>query len=87
MPPKRTLFLHLSALSDAEYPVYVDALRDILDEGDPGALNGRPTLSDDELEHATVSLPVIRAWMKGRFRDLGPAHIDRVRPSVTNFAR
>lgn len=71
MPAKRNLFLHLSALSDTEYSTYLDALRDILD--DP-----QPTLSDDDLERATVGLPVVRAWMKGRFRDLGPPQIDKV---------
>ena len=64
VPPKRSLFLHLSALSDAEYNSYVEALRDVFDDGE---LSG---LSDEELETRTVAIPVVRAWMRGRFRDV-----------------
>ncbi|KAL5532512.1 hypothetical protein ACEPAF_4286 [Sanghuangporus sanghuang] len=69
-PPKRTLFLHLSALSDAEYNSYVEALRDIFDDGEMSGV------SDEELEVRSVAIPVVRAWMKGRFRDV--QQIDKV---------
>ncbi|KAL5489692.1 hypothetical protein ACEPAI_4524 [Sanghuangporus weigelae] len=69
-PPKRTLFLHLSALSDAEYNSYAEALRDILDDEEMSCV------SDEELETRSVAIPVVRAWMKGRFRDV--QQIDKV---------
>ncbi|KAI5120809.1 hypothetical protein M0805_003207 [Coniferiporia weirii] len=71
--PQRRLFLHLSALSDAEYAVYVDALRDLLDDGSLAA-----KLPDDELERKQVGVREVRAWMKGRFRDLSAGEIDKV---------
>ena len=76
MAPKRNLFLHLSALSDTEYATYVEALQDIMDADDSSG--GKPMLSDEELEGRRVSIPVVRAWMKGRFRDLGTGEIDKV---------
>ncbi|KAL5511030.1 hypothetical protein ACEPAH_4245 [Sanghuangporus vaninii] len=69
-PPKRTLFLHLDALSDAEYNSYVEALRDIFDDSEMSGV------SDEELEVRSVAIPVVRAWMKGRFRDV--QQIDKV---------
>lgn len=75
----RTLFLHLSALSNAEYDAYVEALRDVLDiNDDPGASK----ITDEELEHKYTQVPVVRAWMKGRFRDLGVEGIDQVKISI-----
>lgn len=74
--PPRRLFLHLSALSDSEYAVYIDALRDLLDDEDPDRRASR--LPDEELERRTVGLREVRAWMKGRFRDIGTAEIDKV---------
>ncbi|EJD02526.1 uncharacterized protein FOMMEDRAFT_21224 [Fomitiporia mediterranea MF3/22] len=76
MAPKRNLFLHLSALSDTEFATYVEALQDIMDADDGDG--GKPMLSDEEFEGRRVSIPVVRAWMKGRFRDLGSAEIDKV---------
>ena len=73
----RTLFLHLSALSNAEYDAYTDALKDLLDDDDANSNNNNTT--DDELETRAAALPVVRAWMKGRFRDLGGDVIDQVR--------
>ena len=74
--PPRRLFLHLSALSDTEYTVYIDALRDLLEDDDPD--RPVPRLPDDELERRTVGLREVRAWMKGRFRDIGTGEIDKV---------
>lgn len=107
-PRARPLFLHTSALSDAEYAVYVDALHDVLDEPDPepqpqpvtdvGARNrggggfGRndegfggngggekAKLTDEELEARLVGMREARAWMRGRYRDVGVSEIDKVR--------
>ncbi|KAH8110384.1 hypothetical protein DFH11DRAFT_1880653 [Phellopilus nigrolimitatus] len=69
--PSRRLFLHVSALSDTEYAVYVDALHDLLDDGNCA-------VPDDELERKQVGVREVRAWMKGRFRDLGVGEIDKV---------
>ena len=74
--PPRRLFLHLSALSDTEYAVYIDALRDLLEDDDPD--RPVPRLPDDELERRTVGLREVRTWMKGRFRDIGTGEIDKV---------
>lgn len=109
-PRARPLFLHTSALSDAEYAVYVDALHDVLDEPEPepqpqpvtdvGARNrggggfGRndegfggngggekAKLTDEELEARLVGMREARAWMRGRYRDVGVSEIDKVRLS------
>lgn len=81
--PARRLFLHLSALSDAEYSFYVDALRDLLDD-EAGSQEG-PKLSDDALERKNVGLREVRAWMKGRFRDVGAVEIDKVGILIATF--
>lgn len=84
--PPRILFLHLSALSDSEYTTYVEALREIVDDGEVDGETGTHTkLSDDELETRRVSIPIVRAWMKGRFRDLGSGEIDKASIYDYNF--
>lgn len=98
----RPLFLHTSALSDAEYAVYVDALHDVLDEPEPepqpdvgvrgrpfgggegvkgGGGGGKGKLTDEELEARLVGMREARAWMRGRYRDVGVSEIDKVRLS------
>lgn len=105
-PRARPLFLHTSALSDAEYAVYVDALHDVLDEPEPepqpqpdvgvrgrpfgggeggkgggGGDGGKGKLTDEELEARLVGMREARAWMRGRYRDVGVSEIDKVRLS------
>lgn len=108
-PRARPLFLHTSALSDAEYAVYVDALHDVLDEPEPepqpdvgvrgrgfggggggfGGFGGgekggggeKAKLTDEELEARLVGMREARAWMRGRYRDVGVSEIDKVRLS------
>lgn len=88
----RPLFLHATALSDAEYAVYVDALYDVLELDDTapvggvggcsegGAGNSREALlTDEELETRLVGLRDARAWMRGRYKDVRVADIDKVR--------
>lgn len=88
----RSLFLHATALSDAEYAVYVDALYDVLELDDTapvggvgggsegGAGNSREALlTDEELETRLVGLRDARAWMRGRYKDVRVADIDKVR--------
>lgn len=65
----RRLFLHVSALSDAEFGVYTSALQDILD--------GTDNRTEEELENSVMGVQEVRAWMKGRFPGL--AEIDQVR--------
>lgn len=76
----RSLFLHLSALSNSEYENYVEALRDVLDEdGEPDRPDAlKLTDTDEELENRCTQVPVVRAWMKGRFRDVGVEVVDQV---------
>lgn len=79
----RRLFLHPSALSDAEYSVYVDALHDVLDE--PGLKNiptGGSGLPDEDLEARMIGVREARAWMRGRYRDVKVSEIDNVRISA-----
>lgn len=117
-PRARPLFLHTSALSDAEYAVYVDALHDVLDEPEPepepqpdvgvrgrgfggrgggGGFGGgekggggggggeKAKLTDEELEARLVGMREARAWMRGRYRDVGVSEIDKVRLSPSTF--
>lgn len=105
-PRARPLFLHTSALSDAEYAVYVDALHDVLDEPEPepqsdvgvrgrpfgggeggkgGGGGGKGKLTDEELEARLVGMREARAWMRGRYRDVGVSEIDKVRLSPSTY--
>ncbi|THH04708.1 hypothetical protein EW145_g5321 [Phellinidium pouzarii] len=54
--PPRRLFLHLSALSDAEYAIYVHALRDLFDDGDVGSDIAKTRMPDDELEKQQIGV-------------------------------
>lgn len=79
----RSLFLHCTALSDAEYAVYVDALYDVLElEGTgPGHGHGGEgvMVGDEELEGCLVGMREARAWMRGRYKDVSVADIAKVR--------
>lgn len=66
----RRLFLHISALTDGEYAVYTAALHDILDAASPAC-------SEADLENTLLGVREVRAWMRGRYRDV--ADIDQVR--------
>jgi hypothetical protein len=70
--PPRRLFLHLSALSDEEYNAYISALRDVIDDEHEIAC-----ASEQELENRVLGVREVRAWMKGRYRDVHD--IDKVR--------
>ncbi len=82
----RRLFLHLSALSDDEYPEYLGALRDVLDlDGDDADHRLTNALREEEEEEETLKLEgheikmrEVRAWMKGRYHDVTPRDIDKV---------
>ena len=75
--PPRRLFLHLSALSDEEYNTYLAALRDVIDDEDKLADGGMDNWSEEELENRVLGVREVRAWMKGRYRDVND--IDKVR--------
>ncbi|TDL15930.1 hypothetical protein BD410DRAFT_832359 [Rickenella mellea] len=67
MSRPRRLFLHVSALSDQEYAIYSSALHDLLDDADKDS-----QITDDaELENTVLGAREVRAWMKGRYRDVG----------------
>lgn len=75
----RVLFLHTTALSDAEYTAYFDALHDIMDEPDQdgGPVNTKSI--DETLEAHVIGIREARAWMRGRFRDMGNlSNVDKV---------
>ena len=46
--PPRRLFLHLSALSDAEYAIYIEALRDLLDDEDNEGVQDQKPVENDK---------------------------------------
>ena len=69
--PPRRLFLHLSALSDEEYSSYISALKDVIDDERELAC-----ASEQELENRVLGVREVRAWMKGRYRDV--QEIDKV---------
>jgi hypothetical protein len=77
----RSLFLHLSALSNDEYDAYIGALHDLLDEQDDRG-NAEKDISGNDLERQHAPLAVVRAWIKGRFRDIRPDVIEQVRTPV-----
>ena len=74
----RTLFLHLSALSNEEYDSYIGALHDILGNDRELTTDQGNVLTDEEHENQAAPLLVVRAWMRGRFRDIGPDRIEQV---------
>lgn len=82
-PPRcRRLFLRLSALSDEEYAIGLEALKDVLDIEDADEGADKKTLTEQEelaMEGREVSLKEVRGWMKGRFRDVKSGDVDKVR--------
>lgn len=76
VPTMRKLFLHSSALSGPEYATYTAAMRDILDDKlVPGA--GVTNSDDDEIERMKLGVREVRAWVRGRYPNVGNA--DQVR--------
>lgn len=75
----RVLFLHTTALSDAEYTAYFDALHDIMDEPDQSGGPVNTKSIDENLEAHVIGIREARAWMRGRFRDMGNlSNVDKV---------
>lgn len=75
----RVLFLHTTALSDAEYTAYFDALHDIMDEPDQAGGPVNTKSIDENLEAHVIGIREARAWMRGRFRDMGNlSNVDKV---------
>lgn len=75
----RVLFLHTTALSDAEYTAYFDALHDIMDEPDQAGGPVNTKSIDENLEAHEIGIREARAWMRGRFRDMGNlSNVDKV---------
>lgn len=61
---RRAFFLHASALSDAEYPVYFDALHDLVDM---------------DMEAHVIGVRDARIWMRGWFKNVGSlSNVDKV---------
>lgn len=84
----RPLFLHTTALSDAEYTLYVGALHNILgirntESGGCGGDGERDAnIMDEVLELQLVKMHEIHEWMSGRYRDVSINNIDKVRPNL-----
>lgn len=55
-------------------------------EGGKGGGGGeKAKLTDEELEARLVGMREARAWMRGRYRDVGVSEIDKVRVSPVYF--
>lgn len=84
----RPLFLHTTALSDAEYTLYVGALRNILgirntESGGCGGDGERDAdVTDEVLELQLVKVHEIHEWMSRRYEDVSIDNIDKVRPNL-----
>ncbi len=63
--------------------MYLSALKDVLDVNDDNEGDGAmKTMSEEdelELEGREIGVREVRAWMKGRYRDVRPGDIDKVR--------
>ncbi|OCH86406.1 hypothetical protein OBBRIDRAFT_797204 [Obba rivulosa] len=70
----RPLTLHVSALNDAEYALYISSIRDIaiLDD-DPKA-----PASDAYYEDLNIGVREARAWLRGRYASLNAGIIDSI---------
>lgn len=88
--PLRRLFLHLSALSDEEYQLFVGELKEVLNvqtvqrvqpDGDGYATTTTTLEESDEaaLEERGMGVREVRGWMKGRYRGAKSDDIDKVR--------
>lgn len=76
----RPLILHVSALNDDEYDLYTTSFRDIIDTDDDQ--HTKTTHDDAYYDRTTVGVREARAWLRGRYTDLGTGDIDSVSLSV-----
>ncbi|CAK5266959.1 unnamed protein product [Mycena citricolor] len=67
----RRLSLHPSALSDAEHALFTHSLADLTDT--PYAVAEEP-----DWDSVEVSLREVRAWIRGRYPDLGTGLVDEI---------
>jgi hypothetical protein len=74
----RALTLHVSALNDAEYDTYTDALNDLTNDGKVALT------SDEYYDKVKVGVREVRAWLRGRFPTVSIADVDSV--SLSNPA-
>lgn len=79
----RSLTLHVSALNDAEYQLYIPSLTDLAcpDDYDPAS-----QYDDAYYEALQVGTREARAWLRGRFATLPPTTVDSVRLLGPPFA-
>jgi hypothetical protein len=66
----RRLWLHPSALSDAEHAQFIASLADLADVD---------STSNEDWERISVSVREARAWLCGRYVSLGTGPIDEAR--------
>jgi hypothetical protein len=74
--PMRALTLHVSALNDAEYDTYTDALNDLTTDGK------HALTSDQYYDKVKVGVREVRAWLRGRFSTVPITDIDSVSLSL-----
>ncbi|KLO16296.1 hypothetical protein SCHPADRAFT_887917 [Schizopora paradoxa] len=79
---RRRLFIHLSALSDDEYEMFVLSLKSVFDIDDTDKSRSSRTMmrEADELllEQRTIGVKEVRAWMKGRYLTVKSDVIDKI---------
>lgn len=68
----RRLSLHASALSNPEYDLFTNSLKQIVDDDNPD------NADDVHLEKLVVGIREARAWLRGRYSDVSVANIDGV---------
>ncbi|KII91426.1 hypothetical protein PLICRDRAFT_508026 [Plicaturopsis crispa FD-325 SS-3] len=69
----RPLSLHVSALNDAEYALYIPSLTDLALAEDQKQSN-----DDAYFEGLTVGVREARAWLRGRYSDVSTSDIDTI---------
>jgi hypothetical protein len=67
---QRPLNLHVSALSDEEYPLFTSSFADIVNDGSlPSKIS---------YDKQAVSIREARAWLRGRYADIPVSDVDEV---------
>ena len=70
----RRLYLHVSALNDAEYNLYVADLMELSFTGRYPAMR-----QDEDYDRVIIGVREVRAWFRGRYRSVTVADVDTVR--------
>ncbi|KAG6370875.1 hypothetical protein JVT61DRAFT_10897 [Boletus reticuloceps] len=73
----RPLTLHVSALSDTEYDLYMASLNDLVTDSDTN-VQSTNVRDDAHYERTSVGVREVRAWLRGRYSSLLASDIDSI---------